>query len=60
MKKSKFQKSLSVSLPIAVYDKIKELSDVREVSMGEIAREILANSKLIKKEDNSHVVKQTD
>ena len=41
MKKAKFQKSLSVSLPIAVYEKIKELSDAREVSMGEIARELL-------------------
>jgi len=46
MKKAKFQKSLSVSLPIAVYDKIKELSDAREVSMGEIARELLGRMKL--------------
>jgi predicted DNA-binding protein len=41
MKKAKFQKSLSVSLPIAMYEKIKKLSDAREVSMGEIARELL-------------------
>jgi len=57
MKKAKFQKSLSVSLPAAVYEKIKELSDVQEVSMGEIARKILAGSLSSLKEDNSHVVK---
>jgi hypothetical protein len=53
MKKAKFQKSLSVSLPIAVYEKIKELSDAREVSMGEIARELLGRE-IFDPEDNKY------
>ena len=42
MKKALFVKSLSVSLPGAVYEKIREMSDDQEVSMGEIARTILS------------------
>jgi hypothetical protein len=41
MLKAKYQRTLSVSLPTAVYDKIKEISNREEVSMGEVARKQL-------------------
>ena len=38
MRKSKFSKLFTVALPLDLYELVKELSDQREISMGEVVR----------------------
>ncbi len=41
MRKAQFTKPLSVAFPAEVYDQIKEISDLDEISMAEWIRQVV-------------------
>ena len=44
MRKQKFGKLLTVSLPMELYELVKELSNQHEISMGEVVRNSIERS----------------